>query len=53
MALIGTPKNPFTLKPKSKQNGRSRKVDKQKFDDNWDKIFGARKNEVRNEREAN
>lgn len=52
MPLIGTPNKPFTLKPRSQQNGKSRRVDKEKFDAGWDKIFGEKKNEVRNEKRA-
>lgn len=43
--LIGNPTKPVTLKPRSKQNGRSRKptVDKATFDSNWDAIFNKDK----------
>lgn len=40
---MGTPDKPFTLKPRSKQRGRPRQIDKNKFDNNWDKIFGSKK----------
>jgi hypothetical protein len=49
--MLGTPKQPFTLKPRSKQNGRPRSINKEKFDNNWDKIFGDQKDDVRKRKE--
>ena len=43
MPMMGTPDKPFTLKPRSQQRGRPRQIDKNKFDTNWDKIFGSKK----------
>mgnify|MGYP003637586023 FL=1 len=40
MPILGTPEKPFTLKPRCQQRGRPRKINKEKFDSNWDKIFG-------------
>lgn len=51
MPMLGTPKQPFTLKPRSKQRGRPRSVNKEKFDNNWDKIFGDQKDDVRKRKE--
>lgn len=51
MPLLGTPEKPFTLKPRSQQRGRPRQIDKNKFDTNWDKIFGDKKDDVRQRKE--
>ena len=47
MPLIGTPDKPFTLKPRSQQRSRPRQIDKKKFDANWDKIFGEKKDDAK------
>lgn len=44
MAQIGTPTKPVRMKPRSQQNGRPRQINKEKFDANWDKIFGKKEN---------
>ena len=49
--MLGTPKQPFTLKPRSKHNGRPRSINKEKFDNNWDKIFGDQKDDERKRKE--
>lgn len=49
--MMGTPDKPFTLKPRSQQRGRPRQIDKNKFDNNWDKIFGEKKDDVRQRKE--
>jgi len=42
---IGTPSKPVRMKPRHKQNGRTRQalVDKKTFDSNWDAIFNKDK----------
>lgn len=51
MPMLGTPNKPFTLKPRSQQRGRPRQIDKTKFDNNWDKIFGSKKDELQQQNE--
>ena len=51
MPLMGTPDKPFTLKPRSKQRGRPREINKEKFDNNWDKIFGSKKDGLQQQNE--
>jgi hypothetical protein len=42
MPLVSTPNKPITMKLKEHQRGRYRKVDHQKYSDNYDKIFGKK-----------
>jgi hypothetical protein len=46
MPLVSTPSKPITMKLKEHQRGRYRKVDHQKYSDNYDKIFGKNKDKT-------
>ena len=49
--LVGTPNKPFRLKARDKQVGKPPRGDQEKYAAGWDRIFGDKKDEMRNEAE--
>ena len=47
--LVGTPNKPFRLKARDKQIGKPPRGDQDKYAAGWDRIFGDKKDEMRNE----
>ena len=50
MPLISTPNKPISMKLTENKRGRYRHVDQKKFADNYDKIFGKKDKEEKDER---
>lgn len=50
MPLISTPNKPINMKLTENKRGRYRSVDHKKYSDNYDKIFGKKDKEEKNER---
>ena len=44
--LVGTPNKPFRLKARDKQIGKPPRGDQDKYAAGWDRIFGAKKDDV-------
>jgi len=44
--LVGTPNKPFRLKVRDKQLSKPPRGDAKKYAEGWDRIFGAKKDDV-------